>query len=670
MNESSLSPDNLVEEPIPQNEIIRNAIDSIQPETEEELISKLKDLVTHMEFNIDQNRKRCDVSSKECYVLFKSTELLAFDLLFADYLLGNSESSDIYDFFEHCTHPTCDFLSNNGETANAHISYLMSIIEKCVESLSSCEIKQPNIPKRISEFELFLNDQKLRIDNQLTRRLKKQKEKEEKEKMKEKEEEEEEPDLSGLPPSFTKWLSSELKVGLNPDEESVEIKCLVRGIAGRLKEIAQLSESIKNLKKENEEIRKESMNITNFVNQVNSQSENSNQQNSLQNSSNENIDNDININHYNNLIENSPYFLGIKNSCAYLANLLKTIKTQKEVIKLCNTSLKQCKTQLDSLSDSSQRSIQEMQNQMEKLKEISLKRQQETTALEQELQPYINFIFTPTRLNAIPGLPNSFNVLDIRYKRLIIPATNTDQKLRMEYTAFHELHQLRSDLSYYSNELNKMYSQIEENDRKILEMAIEYSKIEGEFKLQDEEKESLMKYEIDLNEVQTLLRFNEMSDWCRKLATIIEALDQIAVDQQNIVQELQNTSQVDQLKQQIDQKTKEVQLLSETNYRMNSEIGRSKLELSAANEEYFRAKQELEVNKDFIPDVIDKNDEEQVQRHKRMVICPICHTNRRDVILTTCRHPMCGECANKANFKCPICEESFNQSNVRPFFIQ
>ena len=49
------------------------------PQSIEEQYTKLNDLIKHMEFNIVQNRKRCDNSSLDCYTLLRSTELLAFD---------------------------------------------------------------------------------------------------------------------------------------------------------------------------------------------------------------------------------------------------------------------------------------------------------------------------------------------------------------------------------------------------------------------------------------------------------------------------------------------------------------------------------------------------------------------------------------------------------------
>lgn len=259
------------------------------PQDEKEQFSKLNDLIQHMEFNIEQNRKRCDTSSLSCYTLLRSTELLAFDIMFANYLLGDANPSDIYDFFEHCTIPQFDLSSgqiSGFEKAREHIQYLQSIIENCSKSFLSLDLKQKSIPKRVSEFALYLKDQKVRLDHQLKRNIEAEKKKIEEENQK-KDDENEEVDLSGLPPSFTKWLTSELKVGLSPDQESIEIHCLFKSITNRLKSITELYNTVAELELDQEEIKNGNSNEIS-----------------------------------NEKIENSPYVIGAKKNCQCLRFLL------------------------------------------------------------------------------------------------------------------------------------------------------------------------------------------------------------------------------------------------------------------------------------------------------------------------------------------------------------
>ncbi|KAK8858286.1 hypothetical protein M9Y10_013388 [Tritrichomonas musculus] len=616
------------------------------PQDEKEQFSKLNDLIQHMEFNIEQNRKRCDTSSLSCYTLLRSTELLAFDIMFANYLLGDANPSDIYDFFEHCTIPQFDLSSgqiSGFEKAREHIQYLQSIIENCSKSFLSLDLKQKSIPKRVSEFALYLKDQKVRLDHQLKRNIEAEKKKIEEENQK-KDDENEEVDLSGLPPSFTKWLTSELKVGLSPDQESIEIHCLFKSITNRLKSITELYNTVAELELDQEEIKNGNSNEIS-----------------------------------NEKIENSPYVIGAKKNCQCLRFLLSNLIRQKMLFKQLNDQFTYCKDRLSDLTQTAQRSIEEMTTQMDKLRDILSKKQAEVSTIEQELQPFIALFYTQTRFPQLSPPPHqSYQKLEETLNIMIAQnsgnAANNEvlSKLQLDKNNLYELKGLRAELCDHKIELNQLLSQIEEKDRAILEMAIEHSKVEEEFKLQEQEAEQLKKYEAGLNEVQQLLRFDEMQEWCQNLLNIIKKLETIAQNQETTINNVKAQTDVKQMKMIVDKKSKEIDKLSETNYKMNTEIARSKIELEAVKEERYHANMELSLNKEFVPECITQNskNEAAIKKYLKMVTCPVCKKNRRNVILATCRHPICNECAAAAKDKCPICGVMFNRSNIRPFFIQ
>ena len=249
---------------------------SEEPKTEEENTKKLNNQIKHMEFNIQQNRKRCENLSKDCYDILQSTELLAFDFLFADYLLGYSDSQAIYSFFEQCIHPPFDLSTGKDsdfEKASEHINYLQSIIKKSSQSLLEGELKPSIMPKRTSEFFLYLTDQKTKLDREISR-IQIRSQKDSQTKNEEEEEsvfqiEENEPDTSGLPQSFSNWIQSEFDflqkepenqdsnsenvniIEKNPsdDKELSEINHIIACIAHRLSHIEELKNHIQQLKR-------------------------------------------------------------------------------------------------------------------------------------------------------------------------------------------------------------------------------------------------------------------------------------------------------------------------------------------------------------------------------------------------------------------------------------
>ena len=384
------------------------------------------------------------------------------------------------------------------------------------------------------------------------------------------------------------------------------------------------------------------------------------------------IQNDDSIETSSEQIENSPYIIGAKKNCQYLRKLLGMLLHQKALFKQLHDSFIYCKDRLSDLTKTAQRSIDEMTSQMEKLREILSKKQAEVSAIEQELQPFIALFYTPSRLTIIQSPPQqSYQKFEETLNIMIASNNESSQKFQLDKSNLFELKNLRAELCELNIELNKVLLQIEEKDRSILEMSIEHSKVEEEFMLQEQEAEQLKLYEAGLNEVQQLLRFNEMSDWCRKLSIILDNLDQIAKNQKTIIDNAESQADVKKMEEKIHLKSKEIDKLSEINYRMNSEIARSKIELEAVKEEKYHAKMELSLNNNFVPECIQNSrNDSAVDKHMKMVLCPICKKNRRNVILTTCRHPICIECAKAADGKCPICETVFDKSNIRPFFVQ
>ena len=48
----------------------------------------------------------------------------------------------------------------------------------------------------------------------------------------------------------------------------------------------------------------------------------------------------------------------------------------------------------------------------------------------------------------------------------------------------------------------------------------------------------------------------------------------------------------------------------------------------------------------------------------RKVMCPICQTWRREVLLRSCGHAVCSKCMTNRHI-CPICKEKVNESDIK-----
>ena len=145
-------------------------------EEEEEIglsaeIEKLNNRVHHMEYNIDQNIKRGEELASGCYSLIRSTELLAFDFVFAEYLLANAPATKVFEFLENCIHPKFNLSSGKPDDFEAATKYtfdLQNLIQTTAQTLLTADLKEGSIPKRTSDFVIFLRDQKAHLEQEIS----------------------------------------------------------------------------------------------------------------------------------------------------------------------------------------------------------------------------------------------------------------------------------------------------------------------------------------------------------------------------------------------------------------------------------------------------------------------------------------------------------------------
>jgi hypothetical protein len=587
-----------------------------------------------MDFNIDQTRTRGESLSHDCDSLFRSTELLAFDFIFADSLMGQVPAAQVYTFLEQCIRPRYNLSTGSSadfEQAAQHVKYLQDLIGRCASDLLHADLRRPDIPKRTSEFVVYLKDQKMRLDKKLSRSRRPDCPPESLDVV---EVSEDDAETEDLPSSFSKWLQSELKVGSDPNEESVELRCLVRSVAHRLAAVAQLHEGIQRMKQEI--LDPDDLDYTDCLPQ--------------------------------DLIE-SPFFLGVRNSCGFLLAAFNALQAQQELVPKCFDALAKCRQRLGELLESSKAGVSEMQRHIAKMQQVINKRRQEAAELRGELQPFIDSIFSRTPLPSIPEVEPDDLLSKLREDLEAAVQGNPDRVREIE--ADIELLELRREIAGLCRQRNALITQIAERDRTMLGFVMDHCKGEEDIRMQQTEVELMQRYEDGLKEVLDSLKFTEMGSWCDELGAIGASFAELARTQQCIVDELERICAADDIEAQTAAKRKEIEELSVVNYRMCAEIGRAKLELDSVLEEQFRAQQNLEMYRQWLPAYIDRENEQAVQEYTRRIMCPICQANKRDCILSCCGHCMCRVCLERAPAKkCPICKIQFTEQNLKPFFLQ
>ena len=602
---------------------------------------KLQNRIKHMEYNIDRNRNRGESLCRDCYSLFRSTELLAFDFVFASYLLGHLPPEEVYAFLDRCIRPQYDLSSGDPadfDRAKEHVKYLQSIITKCASEVFSGELKRPDIPKRTSEFVLHLKKQKGRLDQELARRRVQETEKVQAERV---QLEEDQIEAEDLPASFSKWLTSELKVGMDQNEESIELRSLIASVARRLGAIAKLNESIKSMKTETL-----SLDELDYMDCMPED------------------------------LFKSPLFIGVKQSCAFLVNACNALNSQKELLPRCHDALCKVRDRLKEITESSEKAVAELQAHTDAMRKEIEQKKMEAEALKAELQPVLEAMNAKPELPVVPELPPKYAEVEARLKEELAAAQSAGdqaekvQELEGQIKLIEECRQQRDELAKMCNERNELLLQAAEKDKTIFGVVLAQCKAEEDAKQQALELELLSKYEDSVRDVMSSIRLAEMEQWCNELGEIGSSFAEIADVQKKIMDELDKYAKVEDIEAKTAEKRKEIKALSEMNYRMCEAIGRAKLELEDMLDEQTRAQNTLELYSEWLPPYIDRDNEQQVEEYKKMVTCPVCKSNRRDCILATCGHAICRPCAEKSKGICPICKAQFGETDVKPFFLQ
>lgn len=609
-------------------------------------LHRQKNKIHHIEFSIEQNRIRGEELSKQCNKIMRGMEMLAFNFLFYGYLIGKVDMNSVYKFMDACINPNFNLTNGTRDDVKLvmeHINELQSIILKFSDDILNNNVNVPFEPKRTSEFIVYLKEQK----NMLKKEIKKKREIIEKEENTKIDFEEysltiNEFEIDNMHEEFVKWMLNEIGNDIPEGiDENIELKCLINTIARRLAIIVQLHESIKSMKKSL--VSRDQLNYTYCEPQD---------------------------------LDNSVFFTNVKETCNFFKLTYQSIQEQINLIPICLNALDGCKNKLNTMITNSKKLTRELENQISNVKKKTLDKKQQIENLRSVVQSFINEIKLKNPLPVIPSLPqDNYYILLQRILTQKLCDVRNDQHLTQEIqnqlSIIQQIVELRNNAVQLSTEQNQLINSIAEKDRSILTMVMDYCKAEQEISLQTQELNYIQEYEDSLKDLLNSLEMCDLENWCETLDTIGKSLLTITDSQKEIISKLSKYKETSSMEEEASKKQKEIEDLSSQNYKLSYEIGKAKIELDEAFVEKYILEKKTEYYQENFPDYVNTENKEQVEQFKTLITCPICKLHRRDVILSTCGHPLCHECIQRnTNHQCPICSVPYTDLNVKNFIIQ
>lgn len=612
-------------------------------------IQKLQKRIKNMEYYFDVHIKQGEELSDKCFKLLKATELLAFDLIIAQYLYTNLSQKEVNEFLVKCIRPKFNLSSGKKEDfdeAVKHVIDLQNIIQQSANVLNKIDFKAPEIPKRVSNFVLFLKDEKNKleseiIENSVENISSKDNNNENIEIETSMNDSDVDIDNPSFPSVLANWLQNELKFENTMTDDSIELKCLINSVARRLANITVMQQKIEELKESN--IKFEELHYTDCTEDA---------------------------------LINSPFFKGVKNNCIFLLNAIKALKNQQNLIPQINKNLTQCLEYINNLLLQTKNAINEVGKQKKNLDETISRKESEIKRMKDDLKKFYDIIFSDEEIKIYDN-ESITEVIDSKEQKLtnaIQEKPELEEKLSGTLNTLRKAKTERQNLLALCNEQVELLKKLKEKDQKLFNTIARNKKIDEENLIKKDAFSLIKRYTNLLDEVISNMRLDLLEECHDDLKRISDVFKSLYENQKEIDQELKNYLSVEnneELQSVTESKKKEVKRLSEENYSKIVEYGNAKLELEAVIDDHFRIKQKLEAYDDFIPPIIDKNNKEAVDKYRFMAFCPLCNKNRRNVILTSCGHVLCKECLDKAEqHHCPFCKTSFSSETIRPFFLQ
>ena len=610
--------------------------------SEESLCEKKKTInnLQILKYHFEIYKQRADNITQECLKSISKLETMVFDIYLTKYIFNECTLVEIEQFIKICLGLQINFSNLNLDLIENHLIYLYDIINNNLPYLYRNKDKRNEYSKKPIEIIHFIDETKNQLENEIsqikndflksgnnTRPSTPQN-----------------VDSINIDESFIEWIQKNLILTNESNSETTNLRNLFFCSIHRYNNILELQNKLKNLK--------------------------------------ENIIKPKTIDYtmcgLNSLL-NSPFFLSVKSNYKFLTQTLNNIQLyRKKLIPLCNQQIKKCENSLINLKEKGEKTKSELINQTNLLQQNLNRRQSEVNDLRNELEPFIKRL-TLSNDTQINDLFKSITQIDFdietKLKEIQLNTTNINEKndIKKDFEIFNQLKNIRHDVSTLSfNTITTMKSALC-TENAIFNVVCEHLKNEETNRLFSREIEQLNKFENYLQEFNELLKVKDITLWSNeidKISLILNEVDNDYLDLKNIIDSLINNFNENELEKEIELYQKEIDELFIENKNLDQEDYQLDLEISNSTEELFSTIQEIELLQKTSADEFTLIEEKKIQKFQSYITCPICKINDRDCIISTCLHPICRSCLEKSGKKCPVCNNSFSNDDVKPFFLK
>ena len=664
---------------VPPNEKIAPKISVLTENFNETEKRKQFNRIEFLKNEISQTHSQTKIACDSCFSELSKIELLVFDCLLTEYLLLDPPN-DIHKFIPYLSRPAFSLLNgdrNDEERAESYTRYLIDRLQGSIQNLQKLKDHRINQPKRSGDILGLIKslsqctpngsavvsrppsrmpyDQappqnqiqpspaqsisssysagyngttqgSAETQNQQISPGNSQENQQFLQQFK---------NFNPVSPDFTKWMNKNLTLS-SSSAENAQLRTAFCSVSSRYQSVCELKAAVQALK----------------------QSKVSPQSVDYQLCGLENI-------------RKSPFLTSVQNNYKFLQRMLNQIRQQRSVmIPQCETMMEECNEAIANLEQCQKKLKQDCLAQEAKLRNKIEKSKADVHAKKLELTPFA-LSFTDPKNEKIKetyiGIDDSI-IDEIAAKMNENPAF-TDQhkallndiKKRRSHTK--ELCQKSlTSMEKAFVSLNPIYNAVSDANR-IAELNRQNTR----------KKEQLNAYAKNLTELENMLKVTDIQNWCKKIEEVNNQFIMLQNDSEklnSLIQPLTDQQDEAAYDAEIDELDEKTQQLLQEKIQLEIEIADAKLEHDKAAEDLFSTIQDLVTMQQSSANIHSEVEEKQIKKMEKLILCPVCHNNRRDCLLSTCMHPICKQCMKNAKGVCPICKTSFSQNDVKPFYFQ
>lgn len=606
---------------MPSYTIYDNDVESSEKRKQQHKLNFLK-------YKVQQHNKKAQNACVECYNALSKVELAAFDCLIADYFLGDCQINELRDFIACCAMPPFSLVNadrNDIAVAEQHIQYIFSKLQQTSQSLQRYKDHKIEPQKRPSEILSFLREQKSNLDRNRT---------DIKPTSQQQIDQMSSPSNQAVPsnPGFYKWLRKTMKSELS---ESTRIRQLIAKVSSKYNTVADLREATENLRQSKiapQTINYEMCGLDNIL--------------------------------------HSPYISSAHSNYVFLQSMLSSIRSQKSyLIPRCQHLISRCQEMITNVQQKTEKMRAESIQQSQTLRSSLDRRIEDVNEIKKKIEPYTRSLIAAENVSSLEKFTEIAEDLDKILSEKITSKGNAPELLNL----LKELHTARKDTQTLAEfEINKMISAAT-IQKTYYNVIRDFSKADDQVYQSSRELTQLTSYEKYLTELSDLLKVRDIENWNQNLALVTTAFSELQEESTALAEavtpliEVKSDTESDAELEAMENKVNE---LLEERIRLSKELTDIALDNAHATEELYNTVTKFTVLESDSANCRSESEEKQILKLQEKILCPICHKNRRNCLITTCMHPICKNCMAEAGGQCPICGESFDDEDVKMFWFQ